>query len=152
MANTKPLLRTHSRSSSAKPSRSTANAEPAGIWFSSAHFIIRLLASRNSACNSPTAFVSASSDRKEFEQTSSASDCVTCASVLRTGRISCSTTAMPPLAACHAASEPASPPPTMWSLCASAMVQTYTVQGSTKRTYSAAFGRWATRFLRFGGA
>jgi hypothetical protein len=32
------------------------------------------------------------------------------------------------------------------------MVQIYTVQADTKRTYSAAFGRWATRFLGFGGA
>jgi hypothetical protein len=30
------------------------------------------------------------------------------------GRISCSTTGTPRSAACHAASEPASPPPMMW--------------------------------------
>ena len=54
---------------------------------------------------------SASSERNEFEQTSSASRSVWCASVPRTGRISCSTTGTPAGASCQAASEPASPPP-----------------------------------------
>ncbi len=62
----------------------------------------------------PTAFISWSSERKEFEQTSSASPCVRCASVIRTGRISCRTTGTPLSAICQAASEPASPPPTTW--------------------------------------
>ena len=71
-------------------------------------------ASRISACSRPTALVSASSERKELEQTSSARPSVLCASVPRTGRISCSTTGTPACAACHAASEPARPPPMMW--------------------------------------
>ena len=42
-------------------------------------------ASRISACSSPTALVSASSERKELEQTSSARPSVLCASVPRNG-------------------------------------------------------------------
>ncbi len=38
-------------------------------------------------------------------------------SVPRTGRISCSTTSAPASAACQAASDPASPPPTTWIVC-----------------------------------
>ena len=49
---------------------------------------------------------SASSERKELEQTSSARPSVLCASVPRTGRISCSTTGTPAAASCQAASEP----------------------------------------------
>ena len=52
-------------------------------------------ASRISACSSPTALVSASSERKELEQTSSARPSVLCASVPRTGRISCRITGTP---------------------------------------------------------
>src|ERR1700722_15389913 len=66
---------------------------------------------RISRCRIPTALVEASSDRKEFEQTSSARWEVWCAAVVRTGRISCRTTETPEFAACHAASEPARPPP-----------------------------------------
>src|ERR1700722_18006122 len=69
---------------------------------------------RISRCRIPTALVEASSDRKEFEQTSSAKWEVGCAAVVRIGRISCRTTGTPEFAACHAASEPASPPPMMW--------------------------------------
>src|SRR5689334_23920419 len=54
---------------------------------------------------SPTALSSASSDRKELEQTSSAQPPVLWASVRRCGRISCSTTFVPALAACQARSE-----------------------------------------------
>src|SRR5258707_12755973 len=66
---------------------------------------------RISACSSPTALLAASSERNELEQTSSARPSVRCASVIRPGRISCSTTGMPDLATCHAASEPARPAP-----------------------------------------
>ena len=55
-----------------------------------------------------------SSERNEFEQTSSASPSVWWANVPRVGRISCSTTGWPAWAICQAASEPAMPPPTMW--------------------------------------
>src|SRR5207237_10029597 len=58
-----------------------------------------------------TALLAASSERNELEQTSSASPSVRCASVMRAGRISCSTTGTPDLATCQAASEPARPAP-----------------------------------------
>src|SRR5689334_20253478 len=70
---------------------------------------------RISACSRPTALLAASSERKELEQTSSAQPSVRCASVIRCGRISCSTTGMPALAICQAASEPARPAPTTWT-------------------------------------
>src|SRR5215207_3110859 len=76
--------------------------------------MIREPSRRISWCSSPTAFASASSERKEFEQTSSARPPVLWASVPRRGRISCSTTGTPALAICQAASEPARPPPTTW--------------------------------------
>jgi len=57
----------------------------------------------------------ASSERNEFEQTSSASPCVLWASVMRCGRISCTITGTPAWAICHAASEPARPPPMTWT-------------------------------------
>src|SRR5580704_9045178 len=69
---------------------------------------------RISRCRIPTALVEASSDRKEFEQTSSAKWGVWCAAVVWNGLISCRTTGTPEFAACHAASEPARPPPMMW--------------------------------------
>src|ERR1700678_1455107 len=69
---------------------------------------------RISRCRIPTALVEASSDRKEFEQTSSARWEGWCADVVRIGRISSRNTGTPELAACHAASEPARPPPMMW--------------------------------------
>ncbi len=97
-----------------KPSRSTASAPPAGTWLASAARMISEPSRRISACNRPTALLAASSERKELEQTSSARPEVACASVIRTGRISCSTTRQPASAACQAASEPARPPPTMW--------------------------------------
>ena len=40
---------------------------------------------------------------------------VLCAAVDRSGRISCSTTGTPACASCQAASEPARPPPTIWT-------------------------------------
>src|SRR6516164_10469505 len=66
---------------------------------------------RISSCKRPTALCSLSSERKEFEQTSSASAAVLWAAVVRSGRISCSTTGTPRAAICQAASDPASPPP-----------------------------------------
>ena len=60
------------------------------------------------------ALPSASSERNEFEQTSSANCPVLCTAVERTGRISCSTTGTPRRAICQAASEPARPPPITW--------------------------------------
>jgi len=98
----------------AKPSLSTASAPPAGTLCSSAAARISEPQRRISACSTPTALASASSERKELEQTSSASVSVWCASVPRSGRISCRITGAPAPAACHAASQPARPPPTMW--------------------------------------
>ena len=100
-----------------KPSRSTASAPPAGTWLASAARITSELSRRISSCRSPTALCSRSSERNEFEQTSSASASVLCTGVARTGRISCNTTGTPRDAICQAASEPASPPPmtcTVW--------------------------------------
>ncbi len=96
----------------AKPSRSTASAPPAGTWWASAARITSEPQARSSAWSTPTALVSASSERSELEQTSSPSRSVACASVERTGRISCSTTGTPRDASAQAASEPARPPPT----------------------------------------
>ncbi len=95
------------------PSRSTASAPPAGTWLASAARMISEPKRRISACSSPTALLAASSERNELEQTSSARPSVRCASVIRWGRISCSTTRTPALATCHAASEPARPAPMM---------------------------------------
>src|SRR5215831_7333324 len=67
---------------------------------------------RISSCKSPTALCSLSSERNEFEQTSSASAALLWAAVVRNGRISWSTTGTPRAAICQAASDPASPPPT----------------------------------------
>src|SRR5262249_567779 len=64
-----------------------------------------------SACKGPTALCSLSSERKEFEHTGSARAAVLWAAVVRSGRISCSTTGTPRAAICQAASDPASPPP-----------------------------------------
>ena len=97
-----------------KPSRSTASAPPAGTWLSSPAAMISEPQRRISACSRPTALYSQSSDRKELEQTSSASPSVWWASVVRTGRISCRITGTPASAICQAASEPARPPPTTW--------------------------------------
>src|SRR4029077_5482719 len=72
------------------------------------------LSARISRCRIPTALVEASSERKEFEQTSSARWRVRCAPLVGTDRISCRITGPPEFAACHAASEPARPPPMMW--------------------------------------
>src|SRR5207247_1297147 len=96
----------------AKPSRSTASAPPAGSLWASAAARISEPQRRISSCSSPTALFIASSERKELEQTSSASRSVACASVARSGRISCSTAVTPARASCQAASLPASPPPT----------------------------------------
>ena len=78
-----------------KPSRSTASAPPAGTWCASAARMISEPSRRISSCSRPTALVSRSSERNELEHTSSARPPVLCASVVRTGRISCSTTGTP---------------------------------------------------------
>ena len=57
---------------SAKPSRSTASAPPAGTWFASAQRMISEPSARISRWITPTALLRASSERNEFEQTSSA--------------------------------------------------------------------------------
>src|SRR3546814_3943340 len=67
---------------------------------------------RISAWSSPTALLSASSERKLFEQTSSARPSVWCAGVISPEpRISERRTFQPASASCHAASDPARPPP-----------------------------------------
>src|SRR5471032_707207 len=108
-----------------KPCRSTASAPPAGSLWASAAFMISEPARRISSWITPTALLAASSERKELEHTSSARFSVRCASVPRTGRISCSVTGTPAEASCHAASLPASPPPTIWTgrkFCAGLML------------------------------
>jgi hypothetical protein len=64
------------RDASAKPSRSTASADPAGTLMRMSQARITEPSSRISAWSSPTALCSASSERKLFEQTSSASESV----------------------------------------------------------------------------
>ena len=100
--------------SAEKGSRSMASALPAGRLCRSAVAMISPPAARISQCSRPTAFCSSSSERKEFEQTSSARPPVLWAKVPTTGRISCRTTGTPAEAICQAASEPARPPPTTW--------------------------------------
>src|SRR3984885_6468630 len=107
-------LRSAASTACEKPSRSAASAPPSGAWCASAPGRTIEPRARISRCRIPTALVEASSDRKEFEQTSSARWGVRCAAVARIGRISCRTTGTPEFAACHEASEPASPPPMMW--------------------------------------
>ena len=58
--------------SPAKPSRSTASAPPAGSLWRSAAARISEPARRISSCSRPTALLAQSSERNEFEQTSSA--------------------------------------------------------------------------------
>ena len=76
-----------------KPSRSTASALPAGTRCASAVAMISEPSRRISSCSRPMALPSASSERNELEQTSSASRDVECAGVIRSGRISCRTAA-----------------------------------------------------------
>src|SRR5260370_13871235 len=89
---------------------------------------------RISACSSPTALLAASSERNELEHTSSARPSVRWASVIRPGRISCSTTRIPDLATCQAASEPASPAP---MICTISEVDLVPVIGETGSAFSA---------------
>src|SRR5258707_7508397 len=89
---------------------------------------------RISACSSPTALLAASSERKELEHTSSARPSVRWASVIRSGRISCSTTRIPDLATCQAASEPARPAPMIWM---DSEVDLVLVMGETGSAFSA---------------
>ena len=80
-----------------KPSRSTANAPPAGTRVASAARIMIESKRRISSFNKPTAFVS-ESPRRELEQTSSAKSLVLCCGVDFTPRISYSLTGIPRLA------------------------------------------------------
>ena len=91
-------------------SRSTARAVPAATSELSAALITSDPAISSSFFSSPGP-VDISFDRREFEQTSSASPDVLCASVILSGLISYKRTFTPNLAACHAASQPARPPP-----------------------------------------
>src|SRR5260370_35530306 len=78
--------------------------------------MIREPSRRISACSKPTALLAASSERNELEHTSSARPSVRWASVIRPGRISCRMTGAPDLATCQAASEPARPAPTIFTV------------------------------------
>src|SRR6202000_2317053 len=84
----------------------------AGTWLASAARMISEPSRRISACSNPTALLAASSERNEFEHTSSARPSVRWASVIRPGRISWMVTGMPDWAPSQAASEPARPAPT----------------------------------------
>ena len=100
---------------SAKPSRSTASAPPAGVWCASAAGHDQRAqpgASRRAAGPrrwppSRRRGTSWSTPARRGGR-SGGRRCRAC------GRISCSTTWAPASAACQAASEPASPPPMMW--------------------------------------
>jgi hypothetical protein len=108
---------------SEKPWRSTASADPAGTLCASAEAMISEPSARISACRRPTALLTSSSERKLFEQTSSASPSVWCAGVISPEpRISDRRTFTPASASCQAASLPASPPPMMWTWCMNASV------------------------------
>ena len=100
--------------SAEKASRSTASAPPAGSLWRSAAVMMRPPAARISQCSWPTALFTSSSERKLLEQTISAQSPVRWAKVPTWGRISCRITGTPARAACHAASEPAMPAPTIW--------------------------------------
>ena len=88
---------------SAKRSRSTASAAPAGTRLASAARMTSEPSRRISSLSRPTA-LSSLSPRNELLQTSSASRSVLCTAVGRTGRISYSVTGTPCDAACQAAS------------------------------------------------
>ena len=80
-------LRTRSVTRRAKPCRSTASAPPASTRVSSAQARISEPRRRSSSLSSPTAF-SSWSERREFEQHSSAKSLLWCAGVLFAGFIS----------------------------------------------------------------
>src|SRR5215470_14784945 len=71
-------------------------------------------ARRSSALRSPAGAFS-SSERREFEQTSSHKSGVPCAGDSATGFMSTSATRAPRSASCQAASQPARPPPITWT-------------------------------------
>src|SRR3954454_7288569 len=103
---------------------------------------------RISACSSPTALLAASSERKEFEHTSSARPSVRCASVILTGRISCKVTGVPDLATCQAASEPARPAPTTCTVSENDFVPVIATEVARSGRYDNARGRaraWSLR-------
>src|SRR5436190_2337171 len=96
---------------------------------------------RISACRSPTALLVASSERKEFEHTSSARPSVRCASVILTGRISCIVTGIPDLATCQAASEPARPAPMICTVSENDFVPVIATEVARSGRYDNARGR-----------
>src|SRR5258708_4459384 len=71
---------------------------------------------RISAGSKPTAVLAASSERDGLGPTSAGRPSVRWASVIGPGRISCRITGMPDLATCQAASEPARPAPTIFTV------------------------------------
>ena len=89
---------------------STAKAPPAGTENLSAVCIIKELKVLNSSCNKPAA-LSGLRAPKLLLQTNSANSLVWWAGVELRGLISTSFTAIPELAICQAASQPASPAP-----------------------------------------
>ncbi len=95
----------------AKSVRSTARALPAGTATASATRTTSEPICLNSAFSRPAAWSSAL-PRRLFEQTSSARSPVWWTGVGFAGRISKRSTPTPRRASCHAASQPASPPPT----------------------------------------
>src|SRR5688572_5011913 len=97
-----------------KPTRSTASASPAGTRWRSAQAMTSDPARRSSALRSPAGAVG-SSERSEFEHTSSHRSGVRCAGDIAAGFISISVTRRPRSASCQAASEPASPAPITWT-------------------------------------
>ena len=96
-------------------SLSTARAPPAGTRVLSAHIIIREPMSRSSSLSRPIAFDKPSA-RKEFEQQSSQKRSELCAGMRFFGFISIRRTFAPLFAACHAASQPARPAPTTYTV------------------------------------
>src|SRR5215210_747606 len=97
-----------------KRSRSRARALPAGTEALRAMPMISDPKASISRLRRPAAW-KGSSLRSELLHTSSARSPVLCAGVPLTGRISWSTTGTPRSASCQAHSEPASPPPMMWT-------------------------------------
>ena len=94
----------------AKSSRSTARARPAGTAVASAVFMISESSRRISSFRSPTAEPMPLA-RRELLQTSSARCAELCAGLNLAGFISYNRTGHSRFAACHAASQPARPPP-----------------------------------------
>jgi hypothetical protein len=104
----------------ANTSRSTASAWPAGTAASSAAAITSEPSRRISSLSRPTA-LDTRFERSELLHTSSANQSAVCAGERSTGFMSTRVTSRPRRAACHAASQPASPAP-MTTTCKSKSV------------------------------